>query len=128
MTDRPYNTIQVGLSNGGMDKEASVLIQQGRKVLELRSRYTTSFVGRLRHTWEAILWNGPALRSGLTIELEQRYARASLISQPEILDQVEQAIVSDPGIDDAIRQEWQAKVVAASRFTDDEYFLARRLT
>lgn len=75
MDQNRYNQIQVTLSNGGMDKEARILLKQGRKVLELRSKFTTSFMGKLRHTFEAVIWQGYERRSGVTATHVEQFFR-----------------------------------------------------
>lgn len=93
----PYGEIKVMISNGGMNKEAFVLIKQGRKVLELRALASTAYMGQpVQETFEAILWSGHALRSGA-------------------------------GVSDLTAFETEkARLIEAAKFTPEEFEKARR--
>jgi len=129
-----FNLVQVSVRNGNMDKHAVLYIKQGRKVLELRSRYTTSFMGHFRHEFEATLWSGPALRSG-SLLMRQIYQvkltgeHLGRLPTDEELQLLNVYTSEEPQNSQDHRAQVQAhrdRVVAASRFTFDEFMAARR--
>lgn len=120
MTTQPFNVIKATVSNGGMNKEARILLKRGRKVLDLRSCHTTSFMGRLRHTFEAVLWNGPSLRSGTSVLVEKSEAPLNGLEPPPLVP------TTSYGSEDEEIAAHRQRLVEASMFTFEEFQTARR--
>jgi len=112
-----YGQVTVTLTNGGMDKTAHSYHKQGRKVLELVSRHSTSYVGHYRIHEEAVLWNGPACRAGVTcwsLEVLTNRHTGKVATRQE------------GDVNYAVGYNWEA-LRAASPFTTEEQVAARLL-